>query len=336
MNVVELEDISIKGLNRAAWHKPLVSIIITHYNYSDHVTDALRSLLDQSHDNWECVIVDDASEQHHRDALARIVEELGDRRITVRQLDKNGGQVPAFFEGLERTSGDFICLLDPDDRYAPTFLEEALAAHLNLSVMCPILSTEQILVTEQGVIGAGLRPDMHIATMRKFGKYLEVDEPEKPRLLYVPASVRGWHWTATSALMFRRAALNYLKPHKKLTFKRCADGYLAQGCHALGGTLFLQRGLVYRQLHNRNSWIDMQVYSSFQNKKRASGELWAGVAYLDALEAMEANGLPEAERRRMAADEVSPKRGLMRLIGRWRKSLKKRIVRSPTEIFPGT
>jgi len=326
MKVMEIDETSRKGLDRTRWHKPLVSIIITHYNYSDHVVDAILSLLDQSHVNWECVIVDDASDQQHSRALTNIVEDLADDRITVRLLGRNGGQVPAFFAGLERTSGDFVCLLDPDDRYAPTFIEEALAAHLNLSVMCPILSTEQILITQQGIIGAGLRPDMHIARMRRFGKYLEVAEPEKPKLLYIPASVRGWHWTATSALMFRRAALNYLKPHKQFPFRRCADGYLAQGSHALGGTLFLQKGLVYRQLHNRNSWIDMKVYSSFQNKKRASGEIWAGVAYLDALEAIEANGLPEAERRRMAADNVSPKHGLQRVISRWRTSLKKRIL----------
>lgn len=93
--------------------------------------------------------------------------------------------------------------------------------------------------------------------------------------------------------MFRRAALKFLKPNKKLAYKRCADGYLAQGAHALGGTLFLQKALVYRTLHAQNSWIDADIYASGQDMQRKGAPQWAKTAFQDALEAIRANGLPE-------------------------------------------
>src|SRR5262245_48170221 len=84
------------AFDRAKWHLPLVSIVVTHFNYSDHVTDALRCILDQTHDNWECVIVDDASLPAHRHALERILEEIGSPKIRLILLTENGGQIPAF------------------------------------------------------------------------------------------------------------------------------------------------------------------------------------------------------------------------------------------------
>ncbi|SFV27552.1 glycosyltransferase family 2 protein [Hyphomicrobium facile] len=320
-------------LVREKWHKPLVSVVVTYRNYSAYVEGALRSLLDQTHKNWECVVVDDASDSPHRERLTSIVGELNDSRIKIHQLSENVGQVPSFFAGVEQTTGNFICLLDPDDRYAETFLEEALGAHLNVGVMCPIVSTEQFLMTERGVIGSGLRGDLYTAGMRPYGKYLEARKPEKPRILFVWASIPGWHWTSSSAMMFRRAALKYLKPNRKLVYKGCADGYLAQGAHALGGTLFLQKPLVYRMLHASNAWIDADIYASGQDMQRKGAHRWSEQAFTDAIEAIRHNGLPEFRRDPPKEPAPPPKkievpqqRGMRRHLERWRKSIRKRVA----------
>lgn len=102
-------------------------------------------------------MVDDASSREHRDQLEHILSELSDPRIRYLPLSKNVGQILAFFAGLEITHGHFVCPLDPDDRYTPTFIEEALAAHLNPYVICPILSTDQYLLNRQGLISGVLQ-----------------------------------------------------------------------------------------------------------------------------------------------------------------------------------
>src|SRR5690349_9391665 len=135
-----------KPLDREAWHRPLVSIIVTHHNYSAHLEDCLRSIIDQTHENWECVVVDDNSDVGHFADARGIVASIGDERFRFLALEENVGQIPAFFAGMDATKGEFICALDPDDRYAETFLAEMVAAHLNPIRAVPLISCEQRLL----------------------------------------------------------------------------------------------------------------------------------------------------------------------------------------------
>jgi len=300
-------------LDRAAWHRPLVSIIITHYNYSDFISDAIRSVLDQTHDNWELVIVDDASSPEHRRKLEGILSTISDDRIRYLPLAENVGQVPAFFAGFDQTNGDFVCLLDPDDRYAETFLEETLAVHLNEVVSCPIASTDQRLLTENGLISGGYRANMKLRECeKKNGVFLIENQPY--RTYYIPANIHGWHWTSTSAMMFRRAAINYLRPHKPLPFKGEFDAYMGKGCHMLGGTLFYTKPLIYRMVHERNAWHTNHFYSSFQNRMHSRAKNWAEITNILAREALLRNNAPS---------QLPPVK--RPLLSKWRRSILKRL-----------
>jgi glycosyltransferase involved in cell wall biosynthesis len=301
------------ALNRAAWHKPLISIVITHFNYADHIEDAILSLLDQSYENWECVIVDDASSYEQHAQLVVILDRIGSTKIRLVEHSENLGQIPAFFTGLDATCGDFVCLLDPDDRYAETFLEEALGCHLNESVYCPIACTEQILLTGNGVITGGGYSWHNRARMQRRGAGLSVDELE-PRLLYFEAEKNGWFWTSTSAMMFRRAACELLRPHRPLAYKGSADSYMAKGAHMLGGTLFYTKPLVYRGLHDNNAFITANIYASKQSKRKTYGEERTKECHADVREAILHNG--------GTIIEFKPKRN--KLLSKWRNSIVKR------------
>lgn len=273
------------------WHQPLVSIIVAHCNYSDYLQDALLSILAQTHTNWECVIVDDGSEPHHAARAEQIVNEIDSPKIRL-VTKENEGQIPAFFSGLDHTTGEFVCLLDPDDRYFKTFLEEALRAHLNDTVVCPIVSTNQYLVKNNTVIASSVM-NQKLPLMRTVIDATVIDPKTETPLLFFPSWSKQWHWSSTSALMYRRSALNLIRPHKKLTYKRAADAYLAQGCHILGGTICVQKPLIYRLLHGRNSWISDQIYSTYQDKKRERGEQNSLECLNDVREALLYNGIPD-------------------------------------------
>jgi glycosyltransferase involved in cell wall biosynthesis len=317
-----LQTASKTALDRSRWHKPLVSVIVTHRNYSEHVRDALLSVLDQTHDNWECVVVDDASEPPHLAALKRVVEDIGSPRIGLVELPANVGQVPAAFAGLDNTSGEFVCILDPDDRYAETFLEEAVAGHLNETVYCPILSTGQFFVSDGSVItGTVTRHRLHFMGNERGVNVI----PEQPKalLLYYPPGWGGWHWGSTSSIMFRRAAVELMRPSAPPKWRKELDSYLAQGAHLLGGTLCLTKPLVYRTLHADNSYLLDRIISLANIEGKFNGVDRARMRLQDALAAIKANGGgallyqpdPTAKRRR---------RGLFARLGRsiakrWRR-----------------
>jgi glycosyltransferase involved in cell wall biosynthesis len=325
MNVVDLSAVEKSRSVDKPFAQPLISIVITHHNYSKHLKGAIQSILAQTHTNWECVVVDDFSNHDHRQEAVKIVDEINDKRVTILLSERNEGQVPTFFAGLARTSGEFVCPLDPDDRYMPTFLEDSLAAHLNLHVMTPIVCSDQVLVTQRGLIGSGQRFTMYEPAMTKRGAALEIPEGQKPSLFYFDASVPGWHYTSTSSMMFRRTAINYMKPQKTLLYKRCVDSYLARGCHLLGGTLFLGKALVYRMLHENNSFISDAIYASSQDKGRPDSTRWAKEIHHDVVEALLASQLPEEVKVRLEKVKYDPKRGRFDQIKRWGRSIKKRL-----------
>lgn len=313
------------GLDYTKFHDPLVSIIITHFNYSDHVRDALLSVLAQTHRNWECVIVDDGSTPAHRETLDKIMAAIGSEKIRIIGHTENRGQIPAFFTGLEHTSGEFACLLDPDDRYAPTFLEEVLAAHLSGVIFCPIVATEQYLFSGNSIItGCYSSNTMNAALVdaERVGNATVIPLTIEPRLLYTPAEIPGWHWTTTSAMMFRRSALHYLRPHRQLAYKGSADAYLANGAHLLGGTLFLTKPLIYRTIHADNRWIDSRIFSIMQNMAKPDGVDLANndICISDVTEAIRHNG--GGAQLDLNAPKARPKK--LTTFQRLRRSIRKR------------
>ena len=90
----------------------LVSVIIPAYNQAVYVGKANQSVLDQSYQDLECVVVDDGSKDH----TYKIVNEFNDRRILyIRQL--NQGLSAARNTGLTISSGEYISFLDSDDLF---------------------------------------------------------------------------------------------------------------------------------------------------------------------------------------------------------------------------
>ena len=98
----------------------LVSIVIPNYNYAAFVSQALDSVLKQTYNNWECIVVDDGS----RDNSVEIVNEyvLKDPRIKVVRKT-NGGLPSTRNEGIKVSNGEYIAFLDSDDLWTEKKIE---------------------------------------------------------------------------------------------------------------------------------------------------------------------------------------------------------------------
>lgn len=99
--------------------QPLVSIMVPFFNAKATLPMALASLLCQTFENWECILVDDGSTDGSADILARIT----DRRFRCLRLPNNRGRGVARQIALEAVSGDYLAMLDSDDWWYPTKLE---------------------------------------------------------------------------------------------------------------------------------------------------------------------------------------------------------------------
>lgn len=98
------------------------TIIIPTYNYGHFIEECLHSVIHQTYQNWECIIVDNASTDNTESVCHTF---LKDERIKYYRLNANKGPSPARNYALNIASGDYILFLDADDLIEPQKLEKA-------------------------------------------------------------------------------------------------------------------------------------------------------------------------------------------------------------------
>ncbi|HEX8016207.1 MAG TPA: glycosyltransferase family 2 protein [Flavobacterium sp.] len=102
----------------------LVSIITPTYNAEKYIRETLQSVLNQSYQNWEMILADDASTDH----TIYIIEEFAqkDSRIKLFKLPENRGNGFVRNAALEKATGKYIAYLDADDLWFPEKLEKQI------------------------------------------------------------------------------------------------------------------------------------------------------------------------------------------------------------------
>jgi glycosyltransferase involved in cell wall biosynthesis len=99
-----------------------VSVIIPVYNRSKTISRAINSVLNQTYNNLEIIVIDDNSQD---DSLNKI-RSFTDRRIKLVSLTKNEGAANARNQGVKIAKGKYIAFLDSDDYYEPQFIESCI------------------------------------------------------------------------------------------------------------------------------------------------------------------------------------------------------------------
>lgn len=102
----------------------LVSIITPTFNAEKFIRATIESVLNQSYQNWEMILVDDAS----TDKTVSIIKEFAkkDNRLKLNELPKNSGNGFARNIALEKATGKYIAYLDADDLWFPMKLENQI------------------------------------------------------------------------------------------------------------------------------------------------------------------------------------------------------------------
>lgn len=100
---------------------PLVSVIMPAYNSAGFITDAIRSVIQQSYPHWELIVIDDASTDITISVVKKMIKD--DSRISLIQNQQNLGPGSSRNAGIEAAKGDFIAFLDSDDLWLPEKLK---------------------------------------------------------------------------------------------------------------------------------------------------------------------------------------------------------------------
>ena len=101
----------------------LISVVIPAYNAGQFLDEILESVLSQTYENWECIIVNDGSTDNTESVVKKWCEK--DARFRYFYKENSGASDTRNF-GIKETRGEYIAFLDADDLYLPEYLEFCL------------------------------------------------------------------------------------------------------------------------------------------------------------------------------------------------------------------
>ena len=115
----------MKGIDKNM--EKLVSIIVPTYNRRDTILKSIKSLLNQTYDNIEIIVVDDGSS----DKTYRLFENYNNDKIKFFRYEQNKGACYARNYGVSKSTGKYIAFHDSDDEWLPEKLEKQMKKMLD-------------------------------------------------------------------------------------------------------------------------------------------------------------------------------------------------------------
>lgn len=212
---------------------PLVSVLIPAYNAASTLPWAIASLLAQTYQNWEALVVDDGS----TDGTARLFDVLHDPRIRYFRNERNVGRSLSRQRALDAAGGAYVALLDADDWLLPDRIQVQVAAFEREPGVTLVSSGMAIVDAQQRLTGVrGFSTDSTIQTMTALG----------------PAPV------AFASSMFRRSPDLKQQFHSRHPYAEDADFLIRL---LLGKRYLVLPGLAYVYAEHASASVEKMVRS---------------------------------------------------------------------------
>ncbi len=262
MAIVEYE--TITGLHpvelRPMPAEPLVSILVSNYNYARYIGSSIQSALDQTYTNIELIICDDGS----TDDSVRVIEEYERKDSRLRLIRQaNGGQASGFNAAYAISRGEIIALLDSDDRFLPHKVERIVAdfrAHADSG-----FGVHRVIRMSADLRRQGVWPMSASLPSGWYGSLLLQDGGILP---YMPP---------TSGLSLRREVAERIFPLPLIEpLVRCPDQLITRLAPLLTNVTREDEALSEYRLHGGNNYgPDRVTAASFKRELEYCDALWA-------------------------------------------------------------
>jgi len=126
---------------------PKVSVIIPTYNRAKLLKRAIQSVLNQTYQDYEIIIVDDGSTDNTQD----LVNNINDRRLRYIRHDVNRGEAAARNTGIKAAKGEYVAFQDSDDESSPERFEKQIKVFQKESLKLMVVYTSMYRINSDGV-----------------------------------------------------------------------------------------------------------------------------------------------------------------------------------------
>ncbi len=227
---------------------PLVSVLISNYNYGHFLSTAINSVLNQTYHNLELIVVDDGS----LDGSREILDQYRDTITVIFQ--ENRGQAAAFNAGFKKCHGEIICFLDADDYWQDNKVMETVAAfhRQKRGMVFHDLFMDQELRTDRGTAAV---PRLY----SNLKKNALIGGSLYPDFLTTSAAV---NFMPTSAMAISKQVAEQIFPLHEQGWKICADTQIACCAACFAPIGIINKPLGSYRLHSGNCYSNEQVAQS--------------------------------------------------------------------------
>lgn len=256
---------------------PLVSFIVTSFNYEKYLLKTLESITSQTYKNIEIIIVDDFSTDNSVEVAERFIQNNQDKRITLIKNSENKGQLYSMMCGLKSAQGEFVCFIDSDDIVLPDFTQTHLKVHMATSVAftsCEIVEineNEEILTT-YSTSSPHKSQYFELKNLEDLLK-VDVEHPEFKVLNQKTAPFGGWFWSPNSSAMYRKSTINLILDYTDFKkWKICPDKFLFNFMNLIGGSANIYAPLLAYRRHSLNAGNNNAIYGNkrYNNDKNTN------------------------------------------------------------------
>lgn len=171
--------------------QPLVSIVIPSYNHEKYVEQAIMSVVNQTYNNIELIIIDDGSKDKSPDLINKLISEIDTPKRILFETQSNMGLSRTLNKAIKIANGEFIGFLASDDLYLPNKIEKCMNVLSNAdSHVCAVFS-DGFIIDDNGI-------KMHNFYYKK---------NKKPWSKNIYKELLLGNWIAALSLLFRKSSL---------------------------------------------------------------------------------------------------------------------------------
>lgn len=222
----------------------MFSVILSNFNGAEFLEEALRSVASQDFEDFEFIVVDDASTDGSRPIIQAVAAQFPDRIRTLFK-DSNEGQAAGFNDGFRTARGDVICFIDSDDCWFPDKLAK-LAHWIEAEPGCAIYQHNLYKLIDGQVTDEKFRDLVQTGDLLGYTK----------RTRHFP------YFVPTSGLAFSRSALEIVMPIPP-AFRVCADGFLTRTTLCFGPIVSTNDCWGAYRVHDGNNVFENPEHDSF-------------------------------------------------------------------------
>ena len=235
---------------------PLVSFVVTSYNYADFIEMTLESIKSQTYKNFEIIVVDDCSTDNSKEIIEKFIEFNQDLRITFLKHEENKGQLASMLDGLKIAQGAFVSFIDSDDVLLKEYAETHIKIHMQTSIAFTSSEIAEIdennqIHTIKSLFAPHKSDNIEVLSLDNI---LKID-PEKVEYKIVKNKHFGkWYWAPNSSAMFRKSAIDILLNYKNTDkWRVCPDKFIFNFAHLVGGSANVYAPLIGYRRHKKNA-----------------------------------------------------------------------------------